>query len=97
MKRVYISGKITGTEDYMERFNQAENELREMGYTSILNPAKVNSNLPVDFTHKEYMAVSIAELRQCNVIYLMKGYKESRGAEVEKAFAENKGMEILYQ
>ena len=45
--KIYISGAITGTDDYMERFSKAEKELAEQGY-SVVNPAKVNAQLPED-------------------------------------------------
>lgn len=43
--KVYISGPITRTSDYMERFNEAQKYLESKGY-SVVNPALVNSNLP---------------------------------------------------
>ncbi len=45
--KLYISGPITGTDDYMERFAAAQKELEEEGWT-VINPALVNSNLPKD-------------------------------------------------
>lgn len=97
MKRVYISGGITNVPDYLKRFEDAEVELSKMGYTSIVNPALVNSHLPKDLTHKEYMDVSISELRLCEAIYLLKGWEQSKGATTEKAFAVMNGMEVIYQ
>jgi len=35
MLRVFISGKITGTNDYLERFSRAEQELCERGHDYI--------------------------------------------------------------
>lgn len=97
MKRIYISGGITGVPDYLQKFDDAEHELIDMGYESIINPAAVNSYLPTDLSHKDYMEISIAELRCCEAIYLLKGWEKSKGATVEKAFAVTKGMEIIYQ
>ena len=51
--KIYISGAITGTDDYMERFAKAEKELTEQGY-SVINPAKVNAQLPEDTSYEEY-------------------------------------------
>lgn len=31
--KIYISGAINGTDDYMERFAKAEKELTEQGYS----------------------------------------------------------------
>lgn len=97
MERVYISGPITGTNNYMQRFETAERELTEMGYTSIVNPAEVARHLPEDFTPAEYMRVCLAELECCNMVYMLRGWKYSRGAKIEKEFAESRGMEIIYQ
>ena len=66
--RVYLSGAITGTDDYMERFAKAERELTEQGY-SVVNPAKVNAQLPEDTTYEEYMKMSFCLLSLCDVAY----------------------------
>lgn len=39
-KTIYISGKITGTDDYKDRFLKAEQKLRSRGF-DVLNPVKV--------------------------------------------------------
>ena len=56
--KIYISGAITGTDDYMEQFAKAEKELTEQGY-SVVNPAKVNAQLPEDTSYEEYMKLDI--------------------------------------
>ena len=50
--KVYISGAITGTDDYMERFKAAEDELTGEGM-SVINPAHANSYMPEDTTYEE--------------------------------------------
>lgn len=56
--KIYISGPITGTEDYKQRFRAAELELKERKHIPI-NPAKVNATLPAKHTsHEEYMRIS---------------------------------------
>ena len=55
-EHIYISGPITGTSDYMKRFEKAEKELTENGY-SVINPAKVNAMLPEDATWEEYICL----------------------------------------
>lgn len=82
MPKVYISGAITGTKDYMERFAQAEKELTERGY-SVINPAKVNAQLPDDTTYEEYMKMSLAMLDMCDYICMLDGWEKSNGACLE--------------
>lgn len=91
---IYISGAITGTTDYMKRFNKAENDLIFLGY-DVVNPAKINANLPKICTHEDYMKVCIAELSLCDTIYMLKGWEESEGAREEYEWAVSAGIEIM--
>ena len=43
--RIYISGAITGTEDFRERFLKAEKELIAAGHDTV-NPARLNDIMP---------------------------------------------------
>lgn len=92
--RIYISGPITGTDDYMKRFAEAEEMLKKKGY-SVINPAKVNAMMPEDTTYEEYMTMSIIMLDMCEAIYMMKGWYESCGANREFGYALAKGHDIL--
>ena len=80
--KVYISGAITGTDDYMERFAEAEKVITDVGYTAV-NPAKINSNLPKVTTYEEYMKLSMCLLEMCDAIYMLDGWEESIGANEE--------------
>lgn len=91
--RIYISGPVTGTKDYKERFVRAEGYLSEMGF-SVVNPVKVNAALPPDASWEEYMAVSMTLLSFCGNIYMMDGWKESRGAVQEYICARNRGLTV---
>lgn len=88
--KIYISGKITGTEDYIERFAKAEKELTKQGY-EVINPARISTCLPA-LEHEEYMRIDFALLEVCEVIYMLKGWADSRGAREEyiQAFQEDK-------
>lgn len=44
--RVYISGKITGTDDYIERFQEAEKRINDLMDVDVINPAKICSMIP---------------------------------------------------
>lgn len=94
--KVYISGAITGTTDYMERFAKAEECLKEQGYT-VINPAKVNANLPEDTTHKQYMDMSLTMLDMCDGIYMLRDWKMSDGAKEEFKYARRNNIHIMYE
>lgn len=93
--KVYISGPITGTKGYMKRFADAEADIAAAGYTPI-NPAKVNAMLPPELTHADYMATSLAMLSFCDVIYMLPGWKESRGCSIEFEYAYENGITICF-
>ena len=92
--RVYISGAITGTDDYMERFAKAEKELTEQGY-SVVNPAKVNALLPEDTSYEEYMKMCFCMLDMCDGIYMLKEWGKSCGANREHCYALANDMIIM--
>lgn len=94
--KIYISGPITGTRGYMEKFKRAEDLLEHKGMTAI-NPAEINAGLPDDSTHDEYMAVSMTLLSLCSGIYMLSGWRESKGALEEFNYAVDKGYAIWFE
>ena len=93
--RYYISGPVTGTEGYMERFRAAEEHLKSLGY-SVINPGSVNSMMPEDTTWEEYMEMSMKMLEMCDGIVLLNGWKHSAGANREYGYALGADMEIVF-
>jgi len=90
-KVVYIAGKITGDDNYKEKFNAAEEHLKKSGYI-VLNPAWLpNAGLE----YEQYMRIGSKMLDEADAIYLIKDYKDSPGAirELRQAVIQNK--EIL--
>lgn len=94
--RVYISGAITGTDDFMERFKAVEDRLTREGM-SVINPAHANSYMPKDATYEEYMKVSFCLLDMCEAIYMMDGWNKSCGANREYAYALAKDKIIMVE
>lgn len=86
-KRVFISGPITGTDDYEERFEKAEKALKANGYYPI-NPTKCSEHLlEAEFSWDEFIEVTMSLLKQCSGIYMLKDWENSRGAAKEFQYA----------
>lgn len=85
MTKIYLSGPITGVEDYKERFLAADLFLEKIyeGDATILNPAKNPEGLrPAD-----YMRLSFAMIDAADVVSVMPGWANSRGAVLEVMYA----------
>ncbi len=94
--RVYISGPIAGDEHHLEKFNAAQFKLEDKGY-SVINPAVATLFLPEDLDYEEFMQIDLAMLETCDVIFMLKGWQQSRGANREYGYALAKGMKIICQ
>ena len=94
LSTIYISGAITGTDNYMGRFETAENDLKLQGYR-VINPAKISANMPGDTGYEDYMKVSFCLLDMCDSIYMLKGWEKSLGANREYGYALGKDMTII--
>lgn len=84
--KIYISGAVTGTDDYLERFAEAEIQLKAQGF-EVINPAAVNALLPRSTSYGKYMDMSRLMLSFCRSIYMLNGWEQSRGAKQEFAWA----------
>lgn len=94
--KIYISGGITGVPDYREHFEEAEKCLLAAGHT-VVNPARVNGELPIDTTHDEYMKMSLVMLDMCEGIFLLEGWENSKGATIEFEYAYEHKLTILFE
>lgn len=98
---VYISGPMTGYVDFnRQAFRVAERRLRNMGFENIVNPVTLDEHHPlpgglVDGTpesHAWYMRRDIAALVNCDAIYLLPGWRWSKGANLEHKVAQAIGL-----
>lgn len=90
--KVYISGPITGKEDYEKVFYGAQNRLERLGL-QVVNPA--DPSLGTEENWEAYMRRDIRLLLDCDAIYMLDGWKQSRGAIIEHNLASDLNMIIM--
>ena len=97
--KIYISGAITGVKEYEFNFLRAHNDLKLQGMNNkqIKNPCIFTNHLPQNSTWEQYMRVCVKELADCDKIYMLKGWENSRGATEEHRIAKMLGMEVIYE
>ncbi len=96
MARIFISGGISEVENYKERFDKAEEQLRRLGF-AVVNPANLPKVLPEsETTHEEYMKVCLKILSMCDGICMLDNWEQSRGAKQEYNYAMVHGMTIFH-
>lgn len=83
--RVYISGGITGVENYKHYFDKAEEKLKFEGH-EVVNPTSFDYVLP-KLTYEEYMRFDMFLLNMCDAIYMLKDWQKSCGANREYGYA----------
>lgn len=93
--KIYISGKISGIEEQAAKlFQHAEDYILELGY-EVVNPMKLPHNH--DKSWQSYMREDIKALCDCDAIFMLKNWQESKGARIEQIIAASLGIEVKYQ
>jgi len=94
-KRIYICGKVSGLPytQVLQKFENAEKHALEvLGYSYAINPLKFNAQ---DADWHFAMKRCIGNLMQCDAIYMLPDWPQSRGAILERFIASNLGIEII--
>ena len=91
-KKIYLSGKISGDPNFKEKFAQKAKELTDQGHL-VFNPALH----PDMFTWEQFMELDLKALANCDSIYLLDDWKDSRGAKIEYDEALRLGKEVLFE
>lgn len=87
---VYIAGKVTGLpyDEVVAKFSKAEAKLKAKG-CEVVNPIKL---CPKDMDWDKCMEICIDALENCDYIYLLPDWKDSRGARREFDYARLSGI-----
>ena len=92
MTKVYISGPITGTDDYKKRFAEAAEAIKGKGYEAV-NPVDLQEILSEKTTtHAQYMSAALGLLYACDAVLFLPGWQNSKGALKEHTAARTCGL-----
>ena len=93
MKRIYISGPMSGMPEHnFPAFNAEAARLRALGY-DVVNPAELNPE--PEKTWHDCLRTDLMELLTCDAIALLAGWQKSAGAHLEIHVAHRVGIDIV--
>lgn len=90
--RIYISGPITGVQNFETAFRKAAGKISRHGHEYV-DPSHLDGYIP-NATHDFYIHLAFATLPQCDAIYLLRGWENSAGAQQELLYAKAHNLTI---
>lgn len=90
--KIYIAGKVNELKDYKKYFKEAEEKLIKEGHLC-MNPAE----LPEGFPYEAYMPICCAMIDQCETVYMLKNWTDSKGAKTELMYARATNKKVIYE
>lgn len=91
-KRVYISGRMSGVDpaESQAKFKEAESYLRKRGFEPV-NPWTL-AQFRSFIGWGRHLIADLDALHDCDSIYLLPGWEQSQGANIEWLFAQGVGI-----
>lgn len=97
MLNIYLSGPVTGTTDFKDRFDFGEakvhQKFRDKGRA--INPVKIAEQLPESISYEAIMQICFDTIKACDVILMMPGWEDSKGCNQEYGYAIGIGKEVV--
>lgn len=91
MMRAYLSGPMSGVPEMnYPAFNAEASRLRALGF-HVENPAE-NAE---QSSWEAYMKAAIVQMLSCEVVVMLPGWSESRGALIERELALRLGLKVI--
>ena len=96
MNMIYLAGAISGTTDYIERFAEARDEVKQY-YGVGVGVISPTDNIPTDLDYEAQLEMCFGRLNYCDTICLLDGWENSRGANREYGYARGRGLNVVFQ
>lgn len=94
--KIYISGPVTGNREYKEQFGSMSYMLKKDGHQPV-NPVHIMESVRGVLDYKTILNADLELLGGCDAIIMMKGWKDSEGAQKELKKAQRIGLEVLFE
>ena len=88
-KSVFLSGPITGIDDYKDKFEDAMEIIKALGASSIFNPA---AEIPDDTKREEAMRICTGKIITIDCVVMLPNWRDSEGACFEYVASEICGI-----
>jgi len=93
VKRIYIAGPMSGLpESNYPLFHRTAKQLRAAGF-HVENPAE--TVLPITSTWNAFMRESIPRLVSCDLVVMLPGWRDSKGAYLEVTLAQALDISVV--
>lgn len=91
--KAYIAGPMTGYPNFnFDAFDEAQEALEAIG-VEVVNPAN-NFDRRQDLPWYTYLRKAVAQVTECDAIFMLDGWQESRGASLELLVASWLDVEV---
>ena len=94
-KIVFLSGRISGNNNYKAEFKMAELFLSDLGYI-VINPAELGDVVD-GLTYEKIMQICYRLIDISDAIFMVSGWQKSKGANAELTYAKSINKKVMYQ
>ena len=98
--KIYISGPITKDPNAKERFYKTQKRLENWCMVDVINVFNIPRHKELEENGGQwldYMKIDIAELTKADFIYMLYGWRKSRGAKIERKIAKMLNIPVMYE
>lgn len=98
--KIYISGPMTGYNNFnYDYFDKVKRDLEREGF-KVISPADIGRSLMKrhkKVSYIDFLEADLNALKECDAVYMIKGWRKSLGARIEHSYAKELCKSIFYE